>query len=85
MSSSGTPRRYATATPSPVSAYAFEVIFQMRPKPPVAKMVDLAWKVWISPLSIWMATTPATCPCEFTRRSNTWYSSKKATLFLMHC
>ena len=38
MSSSGTPRRYAIATPSPVSENAFEVILNMRPKPPVANI-----------------------------------------------
>jgi hypothetical protein len=37
MSSSGIPRRSAIAGPSPVFAWALEVIDQMRPKPPVAK------------------------------------------------
>ena len=36
MSISGTPRRKAIATPSPVPAIAFDVILKMRPKPPVA-------------------------------------------------
>ncbi len=73
------------AAPSPVKLYAFDVIFQMRPKPPVAKMTAFAWKVWYSPLSISTATTPAACPWLLTSRSTTWYSSKKVTLFLMHC
>src|SRR6478735_4284335 len=38
MSCSGTPRRYARATPSPVRECAFEVVRNMRPKPPVANI-----------------------------------------------
>ncbi len=49
MSSIGTPWRYANATPSPVSDQAFDVIRNIRPKPPVASMTAFDRNVTISP------------------------------------
>ena len=50
MSSSGTPRRSASAMPSPVSVWALEVVLKILPAPPVAKTTDLARNTWISPV-----------------------------------
>ena len=52
MSSSGTPWRYASATPSPVSEKAFDVIRNMRPKPPVANITAAARKTCNWPSAI---------------------------------
>ncbi len=37
--------------PSPVSVCAFDVVLKTLPNPPVAKMIDFAWKTWISPVA----------------------------------
>lgn len=59
MSSSGRPRRYAAAWPSPVRVWAFDVTLKNLPVPPEAKMIAFAWKTWISPVASSYATTPA--------------------------
>ena len=51
MSSSGRPRRQTMPMPSPVRVCALDVVLKTLPKPPVAKMTDLAWKTWISPVA----------------------------------
>ncbi len=58
MSSSGRPRRYARAMPSPVRVWALDVVLKILPAPPVAKMIAFAWKTWISPVARSYATTP---------------------------
>ncbi len=42
MSSSGRPLRHTMPMPSPVRVCALEVVRKTLPKPPVAKMTDLA-------------------------------------------
>jgi len=51
MSSSGRPRRYSTAGPSPVRAWALEVTLNILPKPPVQKTTDLALNTCSSPVA----------------------------------
>ncbi|SKZ78162.1 Uncharacterised protein [Mycobacteroides abscessus subsp. abscessus] len=51
MSSTGRPLRNTMPTPSPVSVCAFDVVLYMRPEPPVAKMIDFAWKTCSSPVA----------------------------------
>ncbi|SLI32526.1 Uncharacterised protein [Mycobacteroides abscessus subsp. abscessus] len=51
MSSSGRPLRNTIAMPSPVRVCAFEVVLYMRPEPPVANTIDLAWKTCRSPVA----------------------------------
>ncbi len=84
MSWSGTPRRYASATPSPVSEWALEVVRNMRPKPPVANITALDRKMCSSPSAMRYATTPRVWPPS-TSTSTTWYSSKNRTPCLTHC
>ena len=45
------PLRKMMPPPSPVSVWAFDVVLYMRPEPPVANTIDLAWKTWISPVA----------------------------------
>ena len=52
MSCMGMPWRYASATPSPVSDQALEVMRNIRPKPPVASMTAFAPMVCIDPSAI---------------------------------
>ena len=37
--------------PSPVRVCALEVVLYIRPEPPVAKTMALAWKMWMSPVA----------------------------------
>jgi hypothetical protein len=48
----------------------------MRPAPPVAKMVALAWKTTISPVSMSIAVTPSTSPSASRIRSSAIHSTK---------
>src|SRR6266508_2712536 len=62
MSSSGMPRRHATAGPSPVSVCALDDTRNIRPKPPVANMTEEAWNTCSSPEASSYATTPVAGP-----------------------
>jgi hypothetical protein len=75
MSSSGIPRRSAIATPSPVLAWALEVMDHTRPKPPVANSTALLRKMCRSPVATSYAITPPQRPSSAMIRSTTWYSS----------
>jgi len=52
----------------------------MRPAPPVAKMVALAWKIETSPVSISIAVTPRTSPSASRIRSSAIHSTKNWVL-----
>ena len=52
----------------------------MRPAPPVAKMVALAWKIDTSPVSISIAVTPSTSPSASRIRSSAIHSTKNWVL-----
>ncbi len=54
----------------------------MRPEPPVAKIVALAWKTTISPVSMSMAVTPSTSPSRSRTRSRACHSTKNWVLTL---
>ncbi len=51
MSSSGSPLRKTMPRPSPVRVCALEVVLYIRPEPPVANTMALAWKTWMSPVA----------------------------------
>ena len=51
MSSNGSPLRNTMPSPSPVSVCALEVVLYIRPEPPVANTIALAWKTWMSPVA----------------------------------
>ncbi|SKV15735.1 Uncharacterised protein [Mycobacteroides abscessus subsp. abscessus] len=51
MSSNGSPLRNTMPRPSPVRVCALEVVLYIRPEPPVAKTIALAWNTWISPVA----------------------------------
>ncbi len=58
----------------------------MRPEPPVANSVALAWKMLTSPVSISSAVTPITAPsCGSRIRSSAIHSTKNWVLARTFC